>query len=99
MASKTESTRQILDKVLASREVQEKINIGHTYKSIGSEVTLPNAYTGIEDIDSKIKIGDDCAAIPDKNGGYTLFAAEGMISEFLNTDPWFAGLFCGYGEY
>jgi len=91
MVAKTESTRQILDKVLANREVQEKINIGHTYKNVGSEVILPNAYTSIEDIDPKIKIGDDCAAIPDKNGGYTLFAAEGIISEFLNTDPWFAG--------
>lgn len=91
MVSREESTRQILDKVLAWKEVQEKINIAQTYKSVGNEVNLPNAYSSIQDIDPKIKIGDDCAAIPDKCGGYTLFAAEGMISEFLNKDPWFAG--------
>ncbi|MET0795221.1 MAG: sll0787 family AIR synthase-like protein [Polyangiaceae bacterium] len=36
--------------------------------------------------------GDDAAALPDGEG-YTLFAAEGMRSEFLAADPWFCG-FC-----
>ncbi|WP_026103569.1 sll0787 family AIR synthase-like protein [Pseudanabaena sp. PCC 6802] len=39
---------------------------------------------------SAIRVGDDCAAIPDGDG-YLLFAAEGMLPEFLETEPWFAG--------
>jgi uncharacterized protein len=34
--------------------------------------------------------GDDAAALPSADG-YTLFAAEGMRSEFVAADPWFAG--------
>jgi AIR synthase-related protein len=40
-----------------------------------------------------IPVGDDCAAIPDGDG-HLLFAAEGFISAFVDTDPWFAG-WCG----
>ena len=36
--------------------------------------------------------GDDTAALP-SDGGYTLFAAEGMRPELVAQDPWFAG-FC-----
>jgi uncharacterized protein len=36
--------------------------------------------------------GDDTAALPYADG-YALFAAEGMRSEFVAADPWFAG-FC-----
>lgn len=36
--------------------------------------------------------GDDAAVIPDGDG-YLLFAAEGIIPEFIRRDPWFAG-FC-----
>lgn len=39
---------------------------------------------------SQIRIGDDCAAIPDGEG-YLLFAAEGIFPQLLETDPWFAG--------
>ncbi|MBF2080147.1 MAG: sll0787 family AIR synthase-like protein [Synechococcales cyanobacterium T60_A2020_003] len=39
---------------------------------------------------SVILLGDDCAAIPD-HGGYLLLAAEGLLPQFLDTDPWFAG--------
>ena len=40
-----------------------------------------------------IAVGDDCAAIPDGDG-YTLFAIEGFMNEFVAADPWFAG-WCG----
>lgn len=40
-----------------------------------------------------IPVGDDCAAIPDGDG-YTLFAIEGFMNEFVAGDPWFAG-WCG----
>lgn len=42
---------------------------------------------------SPIAVGDDCAAIPDRDG-YLLFAIEGFINGFVARDPWFAG-WCG----
>ena len=39
---------------------------------------------------SKIQVGDDCAAIPDGDG-YLLLAAEGMWHVLVKEDPWFAG--------
>ncbi len=36
--------------------------------------------------------GDDAAVIPDGDG-YLLFAADGIVPEFIRRDPWFAG-FC-----
>ncbi len=42
---------------------------------------------------SSIAVGDDCAVIPDSDG-YTLFAIEGFMNEFVAADPWFAG-WCG----
>jgi len=41
---------------------------------------------------ASIPNGDDCAALP-LGDEYLLFAAEGMRSEFVRADPWFAG-FC-----
>jgi len=38
--------------------------------------------------------GDDCAALPDGQGGWTLYAIEGFIPAFVEADPWFAG-WCG----
>lgn len=43
---------------------------------------------------STIKVGDDCAAIPNSSGGHTLFAIEGFLPNFVERDPWFAG-WCG----
>ncbi|MBD1842645.1 sll0787 family AIR synthase-like protein [Cyanobacteria bacterium FACHB-63] len=39
---------------------------------------------------SEVLLGDDCAAIPERDG-YLLFAAEGMLPQLVETDPWFAG--------
>ncbi len=36
------------------------------------------------------RVGDDCAAIPDGDG-YLLFAIEGLLDEFVDREPWFAG--------
>lgn len=38
-----------------------------------------------------ILLGDDCAAIPDGDGGYLLFAIEGLVEDFVARMPWFAG--------
>lgn len=37
-----------------------------------------------------VRLGDDCAAIPDRDG-YLLFAAEGLLPKFVEEEPWFAG--------
>jgi AIR synthase-related protein len=39
---------------------------------------------------SDILLGDDCAAIPDAEG-HLLFAIEGLMAEFVQRLPWFAG--------
>lgn len=39
---------------------------------------------------SHIRLGDDCAAIPDGDR-YLLLAAEGLLPAFVESDPWFAG--------
>ncbi|QAZ39241.1 sll0787 family AIR synthase-like protein [Methylibium sp. Pch-M] len=41
-----------------------------------------------------VGVGDDCAAIPDGEGGYLLFAIEGFVDDFVQRMPWFAG-YCG----
>lgn len=41
-------------------------------------------------INADVQLGDDCAAIPDRDG-YLLFAAEGMLPQFVEQEPWFAG--------
>jgi AIR synthase-related protein len=40
-----------------------------------------------------VRVGDDCAAIPDGDG-FLLFAIEGFMPEFVAADPYFAG-YCG----
>jgi AIR synthase-related protein len=49
---------------------------------------LPGLHGGAD-----IRIGDDCAAIPDGDG-YLLLAIEGFVEDFVNSDPYFAG-YCG----
>jgi len=39
---------------------------------------------------TSILLGDDCAAIPDREG-YLLLAAEGMSPSLVEKNPWFAG--------
>ncbi|MBW4489844.1 MAG: sll0787 family AIR synthase-like protein [Trichocoleus desertorum ATA4-8-CV12] len=39
---------------------------------------------------ANVLLGDDCAAIPDREG-YLLLAAEGMLPLLVETEPWFAG--------
>jgi len=39
---------------------------------------------------SGVLLGDDCAAIPDGDG-HLLFAIEGLVEDFVEQMPWFAG--------
>ncbi len=47
-------------------------------------------FLATENATSDVLMGDDCAAIPDGDS-YLLLAAEGMMPDFVTTDPWFAG--------
>ncbi len=38
----------------------------------------------------EVPVGDDCAAIPDDDG-WLLFAIEGLVEDFVERMPWFAG--------
>jgi hypothetical protein len=67
----------LLDTLRSHPAVQEKMVIERPY--------------ALTDPSQPVRIGDDCAAICDGNGGYTLFASEGMLPAFVNRDPWFAG--------
>ncbi len=46
---------------------------------------------GGADLAQAVPVGDDCAAIPDGHGGYLLFAIEGLVEDFIERMPWFAG--------
>ena len=45
------------------------------------------------DVCEGVRLGDDCAAIPDGDG-YLLLASEGFQDSFVRSMPWFAG-YCG----
>lgn len=45
-------------------------------------------------IPAAVPLGDDCAAIPDGDGGHLLLAIEGFLDDFVAAEPWFAG-YCG----
>lgn len=52
-----------------------------------------NSYLQESATGNAIRVGDDCAAIPDSDG-YLLLAAEGMLPALVESEPWFAG-WCG----
>lgn len=62
-----------------STAVRDKVDIRKAYRQ-----AVPTLGTGI-------RIGDDCAAIPDGAGGHLLFAGEAMNDAFVADEPWFAG--------
>lgn len=53
------------------------------------DIQITSQLLGLQS-DSPIKVGDDCAAIPDGDG-YLLLAAEGIWHVLVEEDPWFAG--------
>jgi uncharacterized protein len=71
----------LAERLRASRGLVAKADIAGVAASLG----LPG--------EEMVAVGDDCAAIPDGDG-YTLFAIEGFMNEFVAGDPWFAG-WCG----
>jgi uncharacterized protein len=68
---------------LLAHQLQQSVGIVHK-QDIQTIARHLSSFT------TEILLGDDCAAIPDGNG-YLLLAAEGMMPNFVESDPWFAG--------
>ncbi|AUT74437.1 sll0787 family AIR synthase-like protein [Paraburkholderia hospita] len=79
------SLQALVDRVRASRGFRHKTDIAGVVASLASR--LPN---GTRDLAQAVAVGDDCAALADGDG-YLLFAIEGLVSDFVETMPWFAG--------
>jgi uncharacterized protein len=73
--------QHIVETLRSSRGIAAKADIA----GVASRLGLSGSDT--------IRVGDDCAAIPDGDG-FLLLAIEGFINEFVAADPWFAG-WCG----
>ncbi|MDM0014486.1 sll0787 family AIR synthase-like protein [Variovorax sp. J22P168] len=72
-----------------SRGFAHKRDISDVVAALGR--ALPG---GARDLAQAVPVGDDCAAIPDGHGGYLLLAIEGLVEDFIERMPWFAG-YCG----
>lgn len=80
----------LVDRVREHPNVQDKLTINQAYeKPVGR--TVPFDHPLVPDVDEEVRIGDDCAALPDGQGGHLLFAAEGILPAFVQEHPWFAG--------
>lgn len=75
----------LVERLRESRGFRHKTDIAGVVASLASR--LPN---GTRDLVQAVAVGDDCAAIADGDG-YLLFAIEGLVSDFVETMPWFAG--------
>ncbi|MEM5367505.1 sll0787 family AIR synthase-like protein [Paraburkholderia azotifigens] len=75
----------LVERLRESRGFRHKTDIADVVASLAS--SLPN---GMRDLAQAVAVGDDCAALADGDG-YLLFAIEGLVSDFVETMPWFAG--------
>jgi AIR synthase-related protein len=80
------SLAEIAAELRASRGFAHKRDISDIVSALGQ--ALPG---GAADLTQALPLGDDCAAIPDGQGGYLLFAIEGLVEDFIERMPWFAG--------
>jgi AIR synthase-related protein len=61
-----------------------------TNAAVAAKASIQQSYRPALDLADNVRVGDDCAAIPEGDG-FLLFAAEGMLESFVADDPWFAG--------
>ena len=63
-------------------------------RALGAKQDIAKAMNILgSDVRGPVRMGDDCAAIPDGDG-YLLLASEGFQDSFVRAMPWFAG-YCG----
>ncbi|AXE92653.1 sll0787 family AIR synthase-like protein [Paraburkholderia terricola] len=79
------SIASLVERLRASRGFRHKTDIAGVVASLAQR--LPH---GVRDLAQAVALGDDCAAIRDGDG-YLLFAIEGLVSDFVEAMPWFAG--------
>ncbi|CAN5557087.1 methanogenesis marker 2 protein [soil metagenome] len=79
------SLQSIVTTLRASRGFAHKRDIADVVGAL--ESSLPG---GAAAMSQAVAVGDDCAAIADGDG-YLLFAIEGLVEEFVERMPWFAG--------
>ena len=77
-----------IEKLRKNTAVLEKKYINRTHKYLGNSV-ISSLYFPNEK--ANILLGDDTAALPQPDGSHLLLAAEGIVTYFLENDPWFAG--------
>jgi len=70
-------------------ELQEALGILHKQDIQVASTALGQGIDAVQS-DEMIRLGDDCAAIPDGDG-FLLLAAEGMWPRLVEKEPWFAG--------
>lgn len=78
----TESLSELIAALQNSVSILNKQDIQTAANTIGQYVHTASA--------DSIRLGDDCAAIPDGDS-YLLLAAEGLWPQLVSQDPWFAG--------
>jgi uncharacterized protein len=79
------SLEALVERLRESRGFRHKTDIAGVVASLSER--LPG---GAADLAQAVALGDDCAAIADRDG-YLLFAIEGLVSDFVEAMPWFAG--------
>src|SRR5580704_12202726 len=66
------------------------LSLLETNAAVAAKSTIQETYRPAQALSGALRVGDDCAAIPEGDG-FLLFAAEGMLESFVADDPWFAG--------
>jgi selenophosphate synthetase-related protein len=79
------SAAELVASLRESRGFRHKTDIAGVVSSLARQ--LPG---GAGALGQAVALGDDCAALADSDG-YLLFAIEGMVSDFVQAMPWFAG--------
>lgn len=83
------STHALVKQLVNSRGFTHKRDISDVTSSLAHALPGGLADTTLATREG-ILLGDDCAAIPDADG-YLLLAIEGLVEDFVEHMPWFAG--------
>ena len=77
---------KLCEQLLGSRGFVHKRDIQSALAAISADSATPPSSFKLA-----VPNGDDCAAIEDGHGGYLLYAIEGLVEDFVQASPWFAG--------
>ncbi len=62
-----------------------------SHPAVRDKATIRQAWGWAVPSAGSVRLGDDCAALPQEDGSHLLFASEAMLESFVRDDPWFAG--------